>query len=97
MLTTHDQMVISHFTESRAYFCSTSIALVKKNEKTLTLLRDDFLKTFELSAEMNKTRLIAIKLIFKIVFTFLPFYQPNFQTESISFHVMQHEKHRLST
>ena len=73
------------------------IALVQKNEKTLTLLRDDFLKTFELSAEMNKTRLIAIKLIFKIVFTFLPFYQPNFQTESISFHVMQHEIHRLST
>ena len=27
----------------------------QKNEKTLTLLRDDFLKTFELSAEMNKT------------------------------------------
>ena len=69
----------------------------QKNEKTLTLLRDDFLKTFELSAEMNKTRLIAFKLIFKIVFTFLPFYQPNFQAESISFHVMQHEKHRLST
>ena len=73
------------------------IASVEKIEKILTLLKGNFLKTFELSAKKNKTRLIATEFIFNIVFTYLPSYMPFFQSEQNSFYVTPNAEHSFST
>ena len=59
----------------------------QNNEKLLTWLNGDFFKVFELSAKQVKRRLIATECNFKIVFAYLSWYPPNFQSEQNSFHM----------